>query len=88
MIETPENRASVRNIQRIVAFLGIFLILASQFLIFSSPGDTIVFFPPYTWMAGLGVFVLILSQLIRPTAFFQKLSGLEKHNWKMKNPLH
>lgn len=75
MIETPENRASVRNIQRIVAFFGIFLILASQFLIFSSPGDTIVFFPPYTWMAGLGVFVLILSQLIRPTAFFQKLSG-------------
>ncbi len=75
MIEMPENMASVRNIQRIVAFLGIFLILASQFLIFSNPGDTVVFFPPYTWMAGLGVFVLVLSQLIRPTAFFQKISG-------------
>ncbi len=75
MIERSENKADVRKIQRVVAFLGIFLILASQFLVFSDPEVTVVLFPPYTWMAGLGVFVLVLSQLIRPIAFFQKLSG-------------
>ncbi len=75
MIERPENRAGVRNIQRTIAFLGIFLILASQFLIFSNPGETVVLVPPYTWLAVLGVVVLVLSQLIRPTSFFQKLSG-------------
>ena len=75
MIEGSEDKAGVRNIQRFVAFLGIFLILASQFLIFSSPELTVVFFPPYTWMALLGVITLILSQFIRPTPFFQKLSA-------------
>ena len=75
MIEGPEHMGGVRNIQRVVAFLGIFLILASQFLIFSNPEVTVVLFPPNTWLAGLGVLILVFSQLIRPTAFFQKLSG-------------
>lgn len=75
MIEGPENRADVRNIQRLVAFVGIFLILASQFLIFSNQEEIVVLFPPYTWLAAIGVIVLILGQLIRPTPFFQKLSG-------------
>ncbi|MFN8383784.1 MAG: glycosyltransferase family 39 protein [Anaerolineales bacterium] len=75
MIERPEDRVEVRNIQRLVAFLGIFLILASQFLIFSNQEDVVTLFPPYTWLAAIGVVILVLGQLIRPTPFFQKLSG-------------
>ncbi|MBE0671863.1 MAG: glycosyltransferase family 39 protein [Anaerolineales bacterium] len=75
MTERSENEADVRNIQRTIAFLGIFLILTSQFLVFSTQSNAVVLFPPYTGLAVLGVIILVLSQLIRPTPFFQKLSG-------------
>src|SRR3990172_874173 len=75
MTETkPEIGGDVRNIRRFVAFWGIFFILVSQFLIFSNPEDDAVIFPPYTWLAVLGVVILVTSQLIRPTLFLQKLS--------------
>ncbi|MBK8780784.1 MAG: glycosyltransferase family 39 protein [Anaerolineales bacterium] len=75
MIERPENKAGARNIQRLVAFLGILFILASQFLIFSIPDLTFALFPPYTGLAVFGVIILVLSQFIPPTPFFQKLSN-------------
>ena len=87
MNDKLENKADVRNIQRAIAFLGIFLILASQFLIFSNQTDAVIVFPPYTWLAALGVVVLVLSQLIRSTPLFQKMSGwfvfTEKFFWAM-----
>jgi 4-amino-4-deoxy-L-arabinose transferase-like glycosyltransferase len=65
----------VRTIRRFVAFWGIFFILISQYLNFSNALTDSVLFPPYTWLAVLGVVILITSQLIRPTLFFQKLSA-------------
>lgn len=74
MMEAPESGGDNNNIRRFVAFLGIFFILLSQFLIFSNQVDTTGVFPPYTWLAVFGVFVLALSQLIRPAGFLQKIS--------------
>lgn len=73
MIEqkTGDNVALIR---RFVAFLGIFFILVSQFLVFSNPADDAAFLPPFMWLAFLGVIILLTSQLIRPTPFFLKLS--------------
>jgi len=73
-LETPESMGDVRNIRRFVAFLGVFFILISQFLIFSQPVDEINVLPPYTWLAVFGMTILILSYLVRPTPFLQKIS--------------
>ena len=70
-----EPAEDVRTIRRFVAFWGIFFILISQYLNFSNALTDSVLFPPYTWLAVLGVVILITSQLIRPTLFFQKLSA-------------
>ena len=64
----------IGRIQRFIAFLGILFILVSQFLIFSQPVDHTLVFPPYTWLAIVGVLVLALGLFIRPTAFFQRIS--------------
>jgi len=61
-------------VRRFMAFAGVYIILVSQFLVFSKPVEETLF-PPYTWLALIGVFVLILSQLLRATPFIQKLSG-------------
>lgn len=73
--QKPEVGESIRNIRRFVAFLGIYFILLSQFLIFASPVNDNRLFPPYAWLAILGLIVLISSQLIRPTPIFQKISS-------------
>lgn len=70
----PEAGGYIRNIRRFVAFWGIFFILMSQFLIFGSPLDDTVIFPPYSWLAILGVVILVASQLIPSTRFVQKVS--------------
>ncbi len=70
-----DGKDRVANIRRFVAFLGIFILLLSQFLIFSEPLVVDGLFPPYTWLAVLGVIVLIASQLIRRTPFLQRLSA-------------
>lgn len=72
--QKPDVVGEIRNIQRFVAFLGIFLLLASQFLIFSNPNTEASLLPPYTWLAGLGVVVMVLGQVVRPTPFFRKAS--------------
>ncbi len=73
--QQKEVGGDVENIRRFFAFLGILFVLVSQFLIFSQPVDNTIVFPPYTWLAVLGVVVLALSYFIRPTLFFQKLSA-------------
>lgn len=70
----PEEGGGVGNIRRLVAFFGIFLLLASQFLTFSKPADESGALPPYTWLALIGVVILMLSQVIRPTPLLQRLS--------------
>lgn len=69
----PEERGDVGNIKRFVAFIGIFFILLSQLLVFSKPSDE-VWVPPYFWLTVLGIAVIGLSQLIKPTPFFVKIS--------------
>ncbi|MBI3150517.1 MAG: glycosyltransferase family 39 protein [Chloroflexi bacterium] len=73
--QQPESGGDIRNIRRFVAFLGIFFILVSQFLIFSDNVIDDVLIPPYTWLAVFGVVILVASQVIPPTPFFQKLSS-------------
>jgi len=73
--QKPEIGGDVRNIRRFVAFLGVFFLLASQFLTFSNEIIDTDLFPPFTWLAVFGVVILIASQLIHPTLFFQKLSA-------------
>lgn len=70
----PTGKDEASNVRRFVAFVGIFIILLSQFLVFSEPLVTGGLFPPFTWLAVLGVVILVASQLIRPTPFVQKLS--------------
>ncbi len=60
-----EQGGDVGNLKRFAAFLGILLILISQFLIFSQPVDNTIVFPPYTWMAVLGLIVLALSRFFK-----------------------
>src|SRR5690606_5453002 len=70
----PESEGDVKNIQRLVAFLGVFILLLSQFLVFSQPITDDVSLPPYTPLTFVGVIIMILSQLIRPTPFWKRLS--------------
>ena len=70
----PESEGDVKNIQRLVAFLGVFILLLSQFLVFSQPIVEDVFLPPYASWGILGVLILVLSQLIRPTPFWRRLA--------------
>ncbi|NOH01858.1 MAG: hypothetical protein HND47_07780 [Chloroflexi bacterium] len=70
----PDDEGDVRNIQRLVAFLGVFILLLSQFLVFSQPVVEDVLLPPYAPLGIAGVIVLILSQLIRPTPFWSRLA--------------
>ena len=71
----PRNSGSVKNIQRLVAFLGVFSLLLSQFLVFSQPITEGVIFPPFAWLGVLGVILIIVSQLIPPTPFWERISG-------------
>ncbi|HCR70815.1 MAG TPA: hypothetical protein DIW23_05180 [Anaerolineae bacterium] len=73
--QQPEQAGDVRNIRRFVAFVGVFLLLLSQFLVFSKEviyGNLL--FPPYFVLAIIGVVILVLSQRIPPNAFWKKLS--------------
>ena len=72
--QQPEQAGDVKNIRRFVAFLGVFLLLLSQFLVFSKEVLADVLLPPYFLMAIFGVIILVLSQTIPSNAFWQKLS--------------
>lgn len=69
-----EREGDVKNIQRLVAFIGVFILLLSQFLVFSQPIIDEVLLPPYAPLGIVGVAIVVLSQLIRPTPFWQRLA--------------
>lgn len=73
--QQPEVGGDVKNIRRFVAFLGVYLILASQFFIFSKPVNEAIVFPAYIWLSILGMVIFVLSQAIRPTPFLKRLSA-------------
>lgn len=68
--EGKVRQDGIASIRRAIAFLGIMCILTSQFFVFSKPVDDAVVFPPYTWLAVLGLFIFLASILIRPTPFW------------------
>jgi len=74
MTESKKNGGGVEHVRRIVAFVGVTTILLSQFLIFSKPVEEVVF-PPYTWLAILGLVIFFGSWFIRPSQFFEKISS-------------
>lgn len=71
--QQPEEYGDIKKIRRFVAFTGVFLLLLSQFLVFSKEVlyDT-AFVPDYFLMAIIGVLILVFSQLIPANAFWQK----------------
>lgn len=71
-----EENGDVKNIQRLIAFLGVFILLFSQFFVFSQPIIEEVFFPPYAALGIVGVLIIVASQMIRPTPFWLRLSSL------------
>lgn len=78
----PESSGDVRRIRRLVAFLGIFLILLGQFLLLSVRQDESRVFPQYIWVIVLGIIIFLLSQIIPSTAFFQKISArIPRSGW-------
>lgn len=73
--QQPKVKGDVKNIRRFVAFAGVFLLLLSQFLVFSKEvlPDTVLL-PHYFLLAVLGTVILIASQLIPSNAFWKRLS--------------
>lgn len=73
--QQPAAGGDVKNIKRFIAFVGILFILSTQFFVFSQPVDETLVFPPYIGLSVLGMGIFVLSQLIRPTPFLQRLSA-------------
>lgn len=69
-----ESEGDVKNIQRLVAFLGVFTLLLSQFLVFSQEIVDDVLLPPFASLGLVGIVILILSRFIRPTPFWTRLA--------------
>jgi hypothetical protein len=66
---------NVKNLRRLGAFLGFFLLLISQFLIYSQPVQEGILLPPYAWLGIAGLIIFVSSQFIRPAVFWQKVSA-------------
>lgn len=71
----PEGNEGATQVRRIIAFVGIFLILLGQFLVYSRPLDNAVIFPFQIWFSILGVILFLVSQVIRPSAWTRWMSG-------------
>ena len=71
----PETSGDVRRIRRVVAFLGLFLILLGQFLIYSTPLNDRVIFPPQSWLSLLGVALFLIGQAIPSNKWTERLSA-------------
>ena len=75
MIEQQVNATeAVSKVRRLFGFVGIYILLISQFLVFSKEIQEVDVLPPYTWLAIMGVVILVLSQMIPPSLFWQKIS--------------
>lgn len=70
----PEEFGSVKIVQRFVAFLGVYILLISQFLAFSQDAVDGVLIPPFAMVGLTGVLILVLSQLITPNPFWLRVS--------------
>lgn len=69
-----EQPGDVKTVQRFVAFLGVYILLVSQFLAFSQEVVDGVLIPPYTMVGIVGVLIIISSQFITPRPFWLKVS--------------
>lgn len=69
-----ENREDAKRVQRLIAFVGVYILLLSQFLVFSQPIIDGVFLPPYASLSIVGVVLIILSRSIRSTPFWTRLA--------------
>lgn len=69
---SSKTSGDVNNVRRAIAFVGIMCILISQFLIFSQPVDHTIVFPPYTFLAFIGIVIFSLSWFIKPNAILEK----------------
>lgn len=65
----------IQRVRRLVAFIGIYVILVSQFLVFSKPVEETLL-PPYTWLALTGVFILVLSRFLKDNSHIRRLSEI------------
>lgn len=63
----------IRNARRLVAFVGVYIILVSQFLVFSKPVEETLT-PPYTGLALIGIGIVALGQLMPARPFLRRLS--------------
>jgi hypothetical protein len=64
----------IQNVRRFVAFIGLYIILVSQFLVFSKPVEETLLLPPYTWLALIGIFFLVFSRFLKATPLLKKYS--------------
>jgi hypothetical protein len=67
----PEGNEGARRIQRAIAFIGIFLVLLGQFLVYATPLDDMVVFPFQIWFSILGVVLFLVSQVVRPSSWMR-----------------
>ncbi|MCC6299433.1 MAG: glycosyltransferase family 39 protein [Anaerolineales bacterium] len=74
--EQPEKKQDSIKIRRLIALLGIVLLLLSQLLLASEPLDESFVFPRYTWLTVTGLVLFLSSLLIRPTLRLQRIAAL------------
>ncbi|HMV29112.1 MAG TPA: phospholipid carrier-dependent glycosyltransferase, partial [Anaerolineales bacterium] len=72
---SSKTSGDVNNVRRAIAFVGIMCILISQFLIFSQPVDHTIVFPPYTFLAILGVIIFSFSWFIKPSPILERAAS-------------
>lgn len=70
----PDGNGESKQVQRIIAFAGVFLILLGQFLVYSTPMENTVIFPFQIWFSILGVVLFLTSQLIRPSSWTRRIA--------------
>jgi 4-amino-4-deoxy-L-arabinose transferase-like glycosyltransferase len=69
-----EHNGDAKNVQRFVAFVGVFILLLSQFLVFSQEIVDDVLLPPFASLGVVGLVIFILSRFIHPTPFWTRLA--------------
>lgn len=82
MIEQLDGVERVSNVRRFFGFVGIYILLISQFLVFSKEVQEQegIFFPPYSGLALTGIVILIFSQMIPLSPFWERIS-----RWRIFN---
>lgn len=73
-VQQTEVYGDILKVRRLIAFIGLALILLSQLLVASQPIDDTVVFPAYTRLAALGLIVFLSNMAVKPTKFWGQLS--------------